>query len=113
MPRTTGRAAQNQSYMWLYRSGRDGLPMVLYEYQTTRASAHPRRFLSDFTGYQHVDGYDGLSGVVLVGCWSHARRKFVEALEVIPPAARKEALSQLPGLPSATASLPSSGISTR
>ena len=88
-----GRAAQTSSYMWLYRSGRDGPPIVLYDYQTTRASAHPRRFLSEFTGYLHVDGYggyDGLPGVVLVGCWAHARRKFVEALNLLPPAIRKK-----------------------
>jgi transposase len=86
-----GRAAQSQSYMWLYRSGRDGPPLVLYEYQTTRASSHPRKFLTGFRGYLHVDGYggyDGLPQVILVGCWSHARRKFLEALHLVPAAAR-------------------------
>ena len=96
-----GRAAQTNSYMWLYHSGRDGPPIVLFEYQTTRASAHPRTFLTGFTGYLHVDGYggyDGLPGVILVGCWAHARRKFVEALKVIAPAARKEGAIAAAGL---------------
>lgn len=87
--REDGRAAQTPSYMWLYRSGRDGPPIVLYEYQTTRASAHPRVFLKDFRGYLHVDGYDGyegLPGVTLAGCWSHARRKFYDALKLVPAA---------------------------
>ena len=36
--RESERSAQSTSYMWLYRSGgRDGPPLVLYEYQTTRA----------------------------------------------------------------------------
>lgn len=91
--REDGRAAQTQSYMWLYRSGRDGPPIVLYDYQTTRASTHPRAFLAGFTGHLHVDGYDGyarLPGVTLCGCWSHVRRKFFEALQLLPPAERKK-----------------------
>jgi transposase len=68
-----GRAAQSTSYMWLYRSGRDGPPIVLFDYQTTRASAHPIAFLKGFRGYLHTDGYvgyEGLGGVTLVGCYS-------------------------------------------
>lgn len=82
-----GRSAQSQSYLWLYRSGRDGPPIVLYDYQTTRASKHPRQFLSGFKGFLHVDGYAGyndLPDVTLVGCWAHARRKFDEALKALP-----------------------------
>lgn len=88
-----GRAAQTTSYMWLYRSGRDGPPIVLFEYQPTRAGAHPSAFLTGFRGYLHVDGYagyDGLPGVRLVGCWAHARRKFMEAIHVLPTASRKQ-----------------------
>jgi len=87
-----GRSAQSTSYMWLYRSGRDGPPIVLFEYQPTRAAEHPRQFLKGFSGYLHVDGYaayEGLPGVRLSGCWSHARRKFVEAVNVLPAPARK------------------------
>jgi transposase len=87
-----GRAAQSTSYMWLYRSGRDGPPIIFFEYQPTRAAEHPRRFLQGFSGYLHVDGYaayEGLPGVTLSGCWSHARRKFVEAVNVLPAPARK------------------------
>jgi transposase len=81
------RAAQSTSYMWLYRSGRDGPPIVLFDYQTTRAATHPSTFLKGFRGYLHVDGYigyEGLTGVTLVGCWAHARRKFMEAINVLP-----------------------------
>ena len=86
-----GRAAQTHSYMWLYRSGRDGPPIVLFDYHPTRAAEHPRQFLSGFAGFLQVDGYAGyesLPGVTLVGCWAHARRKFVEALNALPAAAR-------------------------
>src|SRR5690606_5061213 len=86
-----GRSAQNTSYMWLYRSGRDGPPIVLFDYQTTRAARHPQEFLSGFAGFLHVDGYaayESLEGVTLVGCWAHARRGFDEALKALPPSAK-------------------------
>lgn len=99
--REPGRSAESTSYMWLYRTGREGPAIILYDYQTTRASKHPRQFLSDYKGYLHVDGYagyNGLSGITLVGCWAHARRKFNEALKALPadqrnaPVAAKEGL---------------------
>lgn len=83
-----GRSATSKSYMWLYSTGRTGVPIYLYNYQTTRASKHPRQFLNGFKGYLHTDGYAGyndLPGVLLVGCWAHARRKFDEALKALPP----------------------------
>lgn len=82
-----GRAAATDSYLWLYRTGRAGPPIILFDYQETRAGAHPEAFLSGFRGYLHVDGYQGyagLPGVTLVGCWAHARRKFDEALTAAP-----------------------------
>ncbi len=85
--REPGRAAKTKSYMWLYRTGREGPPIILYDYQTTRASKHPDKFLSGFKGYLQVDGYSGygkLAGITLVGCFAHARRKFTEALKVLP-----------------------------
>lgn len=86
-----GRDAETKSYMWLYRTGRDGPPMALFEYQPTRAGDHPKAFLDGFKGYLHVDGYPGyhdISDVTLVGCWAHARRKFDEALKALPNSAR-------------------------
>jgi transposase len=83
----SGRPAQSKSYMWLYRSGRDGPPIVCYEYQPTRECEHARRFLTGFAGHLHADGYAGyndLPDVTLVGCWAHARRKFTDAAKVLP-----------------------------
>jgi len=83
----TGREAESQSYMWLYRTGRSDPPIVLYDYQTTRASKHPARFLEGFKGYLHADGFPGynsLPDVKLVGCWAHARRGFTDALAILP-----------------------------
>lgn len=35
--RELGRAATAKSYLWLYRTGRDDIPIVLLDYQPTRA----------------------------------------------------------------------------
>ena len=82
-----GRAAESQSYMWLYRTGSLSPPIVLYEYQQTRSGEHPRNFLKGFKGYLHADGYAGyhdIPDVILCGCWAHLRRKFSEALKGLP-----------------------------
>lgn len=93
-----GRAAQSKSYIWLYRTGRDGpYRVVLYDYEQTRAGSHPKSFLEGFAGYLHVNGYIGyeclLESIVLVGCWAHVRRKFDEAIKALPTPARKKAAS--------------------
>ncbi|MBC7325412.1 MAG: IS66 family transposase, partial [Moorella sp. (in: Bacteria)] len=96
-----GREATTKSYLWLYRTGRDGPSIILYDYQTTRAGKHPRRFLTGFKGYLHVDGYTGyneLPDVTLVGCWAHARRKFDEALKALPEDKRNKAVAAREGL---------------
>jgi transposase len=96
-----GRSAESKSYMWLYRTGREGPPIILYEYQTTRASKHPEKFLSRFKGYLQTDGYNGygnLTGVTLVGCWAHARRKFTEALKALPVAQKDKPVAAKVGL---------------
>lgn len=98
--REPGKAAQSKSYMWLYRTGgydRQGqpaaMPIVLYEYQPDRKAQRPLDFLKGFEGYLHTDGYAGyhsLPGdIVVVGCWSHARRKFDEAMKVVAEKDRK------------------------
>jgi len=82
-----GRAAQSKSYLWLYRSGRYAPPIVCYEYREGRGGEHPVRFLDGFAGYLHADGwhaYDDVKTATLIGCWAHARRKFCDALLVVP-----------------------------
>jgi transposase len=92
-----GRASNTQSYMWLYRTTEGSKkPTVLFEYQPTRSSIHPLRFLSGYDGYLQVDGYQGYhklepQGVTIVECWSHARRKFHDALKALDKADRLNA----------------------
>ena len=84
-----GKSAQSKSFMWLYRtSGDTDASIVLYEYQPDRRAEHPKFFLKNFSGYLHADGYEGyhdLSGnIKVVGCFTHARRKFDEAVKGLP-----------------------------
>lgn len=81
-----GRPAQTDSYMWLYRtSGDTERPIVLYDYQEGRSGRFAKDYLAGFSGYLHTDGWHGYhkleeAGVTLCGCWSHAKRKFHDAL---------------------------------
>ncbi|GAC43580.1 transposase and inactivated derivative [Paenibacillus popilliae ATCC 14706] len=87
--REPGKSAEATSYLWLYRTGRDTEPVVIYDYRRTRGGEHPRDSLAGFSGYLHVDGYAGhhkVKDVTLVGCWAHARRKYDEALKAAPVA---------------------------
>ena len=82
-----------KSYMWLYCTGTD-TPVennpfnniVLYEYQPSRSGRCPVDFLQGYSGYLQVDGYAGYeqTKATLAGCWTHARRKFVEAEKAQP-----------------------------
>ncbi|UMZ72528.1 IS66 family transposase [Natranaerofaba carboxydovora] len=99
--REDGRSAKNKSFLWLYRTGREDEPIILYDYRTTRASKHPRKFLADFEGFLQVDGYSGyndLSDISLVGCLAHARRKFDEALKALPKDQQNAQVSAKKGL---------------
>ena len=82
-----GKTPQSESRMWVYCTGNVVWPppIVLFEYQPSRAGAHPEAFLGDIIDpfYLHTDGYAGYSGVknaVHGGCWAHLRRKFNEAM---------------------------------
>lgn len=78
------RKAENDSFMWLFRSGEDGLPdIVLYQYTETRAKFHAAEFLKGFRGYLETDcyqGYNNLPGIKRCCCFTHLRRYFVEAV---------------------------------
>ena len=83
-----GREAKTKSYEWLYRTGRaEEHQIVIYEYQRTRMHDHPGAFLKGFVGYLHTDGYQAYhklpSNIVVVGCWSHARRYWEKLYETI------------------------------
>ena len=99
-----GKKATTNSYMWLFStSGEAEHPIILYEYQATRSSTHPKAFLAGWSGYLHADGYSGYHnlppGITVIGCWVHLRRKLTDAYKslsadekpksVIPEALRR------------------------
>ena len=99
-----GRPAGSKSYMWVYRTGRmyTECQIVLYEYQKTRNASHPREFLKDFSGVCVTDGYQVYHTIEgeredlkIAGCWSHARRRFDEAVKALPKAKQKDSRAYL------------------
>jgi transposase len=85
-----GRSDKTKSYMWAFRGGDPEKPVLIYEYHRTRAGDVARNFLKGYKGYVQADGYSGydflelMAWIVLLGCWAHARRKFVEVIEAQP-----------------------------
>lgn len=99
-----GRPAGSKSYMWVYRSGclYQKEQIVLYEFQKTRNASHPREFLKDYSGICVTDGYQVYhtlekekEDLTIAGCWVHGRRRFDEALKVIPKEARSKSTAYL------------------
>lgn len=79
-----GRKNTTASYMWVYSSGQHGKhPIRIFEYQPGRSGKYPQEFLKGFKGYLHSDAYSGykkITGIKRCLCWTHLRRKFVDAL---------------------------------
>ena len=90
-----GRSDKTKSYMWIFRGGEPEKPALIYQYHRTRAGDVARSFLSGYNGYVQTDGYAGydflesIAGIVHIGCWAHARRKFVEAVGAQPENKRR------------------------
>ena len=81
-----GRGSNHLAYLWQY-----GLPRgaVVFEFCMGRGREGPKRFLEKFNGLLQSDGYaayDSVGGPKMVhaACWSHARRKFIEAVKLHP-----------------------------
>lgn len=78
------RKATTDSRMWSYCNGKmNDRSIIIFEYQQTRGGIHPAKFLKGFKGFLICDGYDAynaVTGTKRCGCWTHTRRRFVEAL---------------------------------
>lgn len=88
-PEVKGRCATG--YLWVA-----GVPGgdVIFEFHPGRGQEYARALLGGFRGFLQRDGYSvygtlpqGEAGILPVGCWSHARRKFVDAAQLESAAA--------------------------
>ncbi len=80
-----GKGKTHRAYLWAYRSTvwGTGPPIVVFDYQTSRAGRHAKAFLANWRGHLMVDDFSGYKalftdGVTELGCMAHARRKFFD-----------------------------------
>ncbi len=87
-----GRPAGSKSYMWVHLTDElSPVPkIVVYEYQKTRHSDHPKEYYKDFRGVLMTDGleqYHKLAreqeGIINANCLAHARRHFANAIKAM------------------------------
>ena len=80
-----GRAPTTKSYMWIFRGGPPKNPALVYHYAPSRSGDVAGSILKGYKGVVQTDGYagydflDSLRDITHIGCWAHARRKFMEA----------------------------------
>lgn len=85
--------ATRKGYHWVVRSPEEGCLFFHYD-RGSRAGRVAVELLKDFRGAVQSDGYGAYEvyekkeGVLLLGCWAHARRKFEQALGNDPPRAQ-------------------------
>lgn len=96
-----GRKAGSSSYMWVYITGEhddSGKKIVLYDYCRTRGTEHLRTFLYSYRGTLVSDGYQPYhtfseeQSLTSAGCWTHCRRRFVNAVKAAQKDLPEEAL---------------------
>jgi transposase len=80
-----GRPNTSKSYMWVFKGGPPGQPVIIFQYEPSRSSAAAQDTLEGYCCAVQTDGYagynflDGTDDVLHLGCWAHARRMFVKA----------------------------------
>ena len=81
-----GQGKTQRAYLWAYRSNdlEGDPPIVVFDYQTSRAGRHAASFLQGWQGHLLVDDYAGYKAlfqegaITELGCLAHARRKFFD-----------------------------------
>ena len=92
-----------KTYMWVYRNRplRGTHPIVLFDWQSSRRTDHPREFLQSFSGTVVTDGYQVYHklgkerpDLKVAGCWIHARRPFADFIKSVGLSAAKGSVAQ-------------------
>jgi hypothetical protein len=80
--------------MWVY-VGDPEHPYNVFDFTLNRGRDGPQQFLKNYKQVLLADAYGGYNGIVAgnditrAGCWSHARRRFIEAEKTAPEIARQ------------------------
>lgn len=83
--REPDRPATTKSHMWVMRGGPPDRPLVVFQYYQKKDKSIPIKILDDFQGFLQTDGFRTYSdigsreGIIHIGCFAHARRKFFDA----------------------------------
>ena len=100
-----GAGKTKRAYLWAYRTNalQTGPPIVVFDYQASRAGQHAREFLRGWQGHLMVDDYGGYkalfaTGIIELGCLAHARRKYFELNAAQPNAIAQQALERIGAL---------------
>lgn len=92
-----------KTYMWVYRNQplRGSHPIILFNWQPSSRSDHPREFLKTFSGIVVTDGYQVYHKLAkerhdlkVAGCWIHVRRPFADFIKSIGPDTAKGSIAQ-------------------
>ncbi len=86
-----GREGSFKGHFWTYIGDREH-PYSVYDFTISHSRDGPAHFLQGYSGYLHADAYTGYdaifldtgSDVIEVACWSHARRRFFDAVKSSP-----------------------------
>jgi transposase len=96
-----GKGKTHQAYMWVLVGGESANPSYrVYDFCTDRCHYHAARMLKDYHGRLHSDKYGAYETLanqkqfIWCPCWSHVRRKFIEA-ESGDPAFRQWVLRKI------------------
>ena len=94
-----GTGKTKRAYLFAYRSP-GPQPIVIFDYCPTRAGKYAADFLGSWRGALMVDDYGGYKalfahGIIELGCWAHARRKFFDAHKASGSPVAKEALQHI------------------
>jgi hypothetical protein len=79
------KPATRKSYMWVRVGGPPTQPIRLFHYAPSRSGSVVSELLEDYQVYLQTDDYAGYNAVAAnkdvtqLGCWAHARRKFIDA----------------------------------
>jgi transposase len=97
-----GAGKTKRAYLWAYRTNglQTGPPIVVFDYQASRAGQHAREFLRGWQGHLMVDDYGGYkalfaAGIIELGCLAHARRKYFDLNAAQPNAIAQQALARI------------------